>query len=186
VVLGRDHRERVGLVAVFLEIKARDLAKDFEMAVIDDQEGIVPPEDVAPETQAEIVSTPPPPKAFDPRNVVFEMEAWMPDTLASYKLRGFVQDFGGEVLASQPGQVKVRLEDLSASGWNVFRRRAVIDMELLLERNNPSQQNMLHITVIMSSPDKKALASAAWRERCKQIYVELRGYLAGNSVTPVS
>jgi hypothetical protein len=55
-------------------------------------------------------------------------------------------------------------------------------MELRLDRNNPLQQNVLHITVLMSSPDRKAPANRAWRERCNQFFCELRSYLAGASV----
>ena len=55
-------------------------------------------------------------------------------------------------------------------------------MELLLERINPRQPSLLHITVRMSSPDQRAANSPIWRERCSQIFCELRGYLAGASV----
>src|SRR5262245_23767832 len=41
-------------------------------------------------------------KVRDPHAIVHEMEAWMPDTIASYKLRGFVHDFGGHVIESIP------------------------------------------------------------------------------------
>jgi serine/threonine protein kinase len=51
----------------------------------------------------------PPPPVFDPHVVVLQMEAWMPETIAAFKLRGFVHDFGGEVLESVPGKIRVRL-----------------------------------------------------------------------------
>jgi serine/threonine protein kinase len=160
---------------------ARDLSQAFEQAIFEDQMSATTEQ--APETQAEIIATPPPPKHTDPNTLIYHMEAWMPDSLASYKLRGFVQDMCGEVLVSQPGVIKVRMEDLTSSTWNLFKKRGVIDMELQMERTNPAQPNFLLITVVMSSPDKKSLLTSSWRERCNQIFVELRGYLAGSSVS---
>ncbi len=162
---------------------ARDLAQAFEQAIFE-EEMAATAEQQSPETQAEI-SAPPQP-FFDPNSLVYQMEAWMPDSLASYKLRGFVQDMDGEVLLSQPGVIKVRMEDVTTSTWNLFKKRGLIDVELRMERNNAAQPNFLLITVVMTSPDKKSFLSATWRERCNQIYVELRGYLAGSSVTPLA
>lgn len=164
---------------------ARDLAQSFETAIFEEEASS---EDEQPlhDTQSEIMTPPPPKLAADPNTIVYQMEAWMPDTLASYKLRGFVQDMDGEVLVSQPGMIKVRMEDVTTSTWGLFKRRGLIDMELQMERNNPAQPNSLLITVVMSSPDKRALLSQSWRERCNQVFVELRGYLAGNSISPVA
>jgi hypothetical protein len=163
---------------------ARDLAQAFEQAIFVDENNASADQN-APETQADVISTPPPTtKMQDPNTIVYKMEAWLPDSLASYKLRGFVQDMCGEVLVSQPGIIKVRMEDLTGSTWHIFKKRGVIDMELQMERNNPTQPNFMLVTVVMSSPDKRAFLSASWRDRCNQIFVELRGYLAGSSVVP--
>jgi serine/threonine-protein kinase len=162
---------------------ARDLAQAFEQAIFADENNTTADQNT-PETQADVISTPPPTKMQDPNTIVYKMEAWLPDSLASYKLRGFVQDMCGEVLVSQPGIIKVRMEDLTGSTWHIFKKRGVIDMELQMERNNPTQPNFMLVTVVMSSPDKRAFLSASWRDRCNQIFVELRGYLAGSSVAP--
>ena len=109
----------------------------------------------------------------------------MPDVIASRKLRGFVQDFGGEVIESVPGTIRVRLGGESGRGlsWLGFRKKAsIIDMELRLERAASVNQNMLHITVIMNAPDRKTALNVEWRQRCNQVFCELRGYLAGSSV----
>lgn len=161
---------------------ARDLAQAFEQAILEDEMSPTAEEEST-ETQAEIVAAAQPSKPIDPNTVVFQMEASMPDSLASYKLRGFVQDMDGEVLSSEPGVIKVRLEDVTTSTWGLFKKRGLIDVELRMERCNPSQPHFMLVTVVMSSPDKKALLSASWRERCNQVFVELRGYLAGNSVS---
>ena len=45
----------------------------------------------------------------DPLTIVHHLEAWMPERVAAYKLRGFVQDVGGELIESVPGRIRVRL-----------------------------------------------------------------------------
>ncbi len=123
----------------------------------------------------------------DPKVIVYRMEAWMPDTIASFKLRGFVQDMGGEVIESIPGLIRVRIGGGRSSGplgwFGLGKKVAIIEVELYLDRANPTQPNMLNVTVIMRSPDPNASNSPLWRERCGQIFCELRSYLAGASVS---
>lgn len=177
---------------------ARDLAQEFHDALMLSQSGPIPPGGYramidAPTPKPAASDTPPPttsmtPTVYDPNAVTYRMEAWMPDAIAGHKLRGFVHDQEGEVLESVPGRIRVRLGnkagEAGALSWLVgFRRKpTVVDMELLLERNNPQQQSQLQITVLMTSPDRKLSVNPAWRERCAQIYCELRSYLAGASV----
>jgi serine/threonine-protein kinase len=156
---------------------ARELAERYEAALMGEiskaekaSEETAVPEAHVPEP------TPLPP--FDPHVVVHRMEAWMPESIATYKLRGFVQDFQGEVLESVPGMIRVRLGNRS---W-FSRGKAIVDLELVMERSNLSQQNLLNITVKMRSPDQNAVASTAWRARCTQIFCDLRAYLVGASV----
>jgi serine/threonine-protein kinase len=178
---------------------ARDLAQQFHDALMMSQSGVMaegmtrPPSDPALKSPMAETQAPPPsptPVPYDPNAMTYRMEAWMPDTIAGYKLRGFVHDHDGEVLESVPGRIRVRLGsrthgDGTALSWLVgFRRRLpAVDMELLLERNNPHQQSQLQITVHMTAPDRKSASNTAWRERCTQIFCELRSYLAGASVT---
>ncbi len=171
---------------------ARELAKRYESALFEEQD-TVPVKDLAGSsaTPPTLERPPTPPPAYDPHVVVHQLEAWMPDVLATCKLRGFVNDLGGEVLESVPGRIRVRLGNngnaLTQSGltsWFGLRRKiGIVDLELLLERTNPKQPSQLHITVRMSSPDHRAAANPVWRERCGQIFCELRGYLAGASVS---
>jgi eukaryotic-like serine/threonine-protein kinase len=142
---------------------------------------VVTEADLPPKTDVLSPSQPPP---FDPNVIVHQMEAWMPDTIATYKLRGFVQDNNGEVLESVPGMIRVRIggngaRPQGAFSWlGITRKSTVVDLELRLERNNPAQQNLLHILVLMSSPHRKA-ADPLWRDRCTEVFCELRSYLAG-------
>ena len=50
-----------------------------------------------------------PPSVNDPLAVVQTLEAWMPETIAKYKLCGFIDDVGGELIENVPGRIKVRL-----------------------------------------------------------------------------
>lgn len=125
----------------------------------------------------------------DAGSITHRMEAWMPDTIASYKLRGFVQDMGGEVLENAPGLIRVRLGNpgsrLDNSGFSWFglkRNHSIVDMDLHLERTNHKQPNYLQITVQMRPAVSKALGDPQWRRRCTHIFCELRSYLAGAAV----
>jgi serine/threonine-protein kinase len=132
----------------------------------------------------------------DPHAVVHHLEAWMPERIAAYKLRGFVTDVGGEVLESLPGLIRVRLGGKGsvyqppvqggALSWLGFgRKTGLVDMELRLERSDPVRESLLHITVTMRSQNGESGLNPEWRSRCNQIYCDLRGYLMGQT-GPVS
>jgi serine/threonine-protein kinase len=167
---------------------ARELAEMYQKALRIIEDRINPESDQTPAPAASSAPSTPPEKTpvtsaplpFDPNVIVHRMEAWMPDVIATNKLRGFVQDNAGEVLESIPGKIKMRIgHGKSAFAWlGIGRKSGVVDVELRLERNNPSQQNQLHITVLMTSPHRKS-ADAHWRERCNEVFCELRSYLAG-------
>jgi serine/threonine-protein kinase len=115
----------------------------------------------------------------------FHMEAWMPEVIAIRKLRGFVHDCGGEVLESVPGLIRVRLSrtktPTSAMSWlGLSRRSGPIDVELHLHRVDPRQENKLTIHVLFRPSHTSLLGDEKWRERCSDIFVQLRAYLMGN------
>jgi len=70
----------------------------------------------------------------------------MPDSLASYKLRGFVQDMARRGLGQSTGRHQApggrtgRLDGFQLEF--VQEAPGVIDMELQMERNNPAQPNL--------------------------------------------
>ena len=174
---------------------ALELAERFEAALAADAPLSMPAD--APyaattrrqEKQPEPEPAPPGPVECEPGAVVHQLEAWMPEAIATFKLRGFVQDVGGEVVESVPGLIRVRLGTRGSVYWRpgqgalswlgLGRRSPLIDMELRLERSNPHQQSLLRITIIMSSPDSGASANAQWRARCNQVFCDLRAYLMG-------
>jgi serine/threonine-protein kinase len=116
------------------------------------------------------------------------MEAWMPERIAIVKLRGFVHDAGGEVVESVPGLIKVRLggrKASSASGpfsWLGLRRSAApIDVELHLHHLDPAKDNRLTVHVLFRPSHPSLLTDRNWRQRCTQVFIELRAYLMGRA-----
>ncbi len=125
----------------------------------------------------------------DPLSVVHQLEAWMPEKIATYKLRGFIQDVGGELLESVPGRINVRLggkgcvytPPTRGLSWFGFGRRDSIDLELRLQRGDGARDNHLRITVIFRSSGNDLNADANWRNLCAKIYCDLRAYLMGQT-----
>ena len=128
----------------------------------------------------------------DPRAVIHQLEAWMPEKIAAYKLRGFIQDVGGEVVESVPGKIHVLLGgkgSVYASpprgpfAWLGLGRRAhTIGMELRLQRAENGRDNLLRITVVFRSTGAEVSADMAWRNLCTQIFCDLRAYLMAQGV----
>jgi eukaryotic-like serine/threonine-protein kinase len=116
----------------------------------------------------------------------FHMEAWMPERIAIMKLRGFVHDAGGEVIESVPGLIKVRLgsRKTPTSGgplsWLGLRRSSTpIEVELHLHHLDPTKDNQLTIHVLFRPSHPSLLTDRNWRQRCTQVFIELRAYLMG-------
>jgi serine/threonine protein kinase len=129
------------------------------------------------------------PAAREQSTLPFHMEAWMPERIAIMKLRGFVHDVGGEVLESLPGLIKVRLGGRSkvkvntGLSWFGLGKKSsnTVDVELHLQRTDPSIENKLAVHVLFRPSHPSQLSDQAWRGKCAKIFVELRGYLMGRS-----
>ena len=119
----------------------------------------------------------------------FNMEAWMPEKIAIMKLRGFVHDAGGEVVESLPGLIRVRLgaHNQPTGGplaWLGLRRSSsLVDVELHLKHNDPTQPNLLTVDVLFRPSHASQLNDRDWQKRCGRVFVELRSYLMGRSET---
>jgi serine/threonine-protein kinase len=122
--------------------------------------------------------------------VVHHLEAWMPEKIATYKLRGFIHDVGGELVESVPGRIQVRLGGRGSvytppsrglSWLGIGRRSNQIDMELRLQRAESGRENQLRITVVFSATGTDLNTDIAWRNLCTQIFCDLRGYLMGQT-----
>jgi len=183
---------------------ARELAERFEAALA--HEPLAPPPEsaaVQPGTKdSRAQETPPPAQTnviadYDPAVVVHRLQAWMPEKIAMYKLRGFVNEADGEIVENAPGLIRMRLggrgspygsRNQGALAWlGLGRKGGLIDVELRLERaSNPGQQSLLLITVSMRSPDcPTAPTDPSWRDRCTQVFCDLRAHLmAQGTATP--
>jgi serine/threonine-protein kinase len=175
---------------------ARDLAERFETALAHEQavqETALPPGHPGATDRtgspANGLSPTTPARVADPHAVIHHLEAWMPEQVATYKLRGFVQDSGGDVIESVPGMIRVRLGGKGSpyaepargtlSWLGLGPRSNFIDMELRLERSAAERDSLLNITVVLRPTNREVAHTLAWRERCSQIYCDLRAYVMG-------
>ncbi|HYT88882.1 MAG TPA: serine/threonine-protein kinase [Gemmataceae bacterium] len=174
---------------------ALELHERFEAALADEANGAeTMPYPVYANGPHKEKEPPPPvvtpvPEIPDPGAVIHHLEAWMPESIATHKLRGFVHDVGGEVVESVPGTIRVRLGGKGSVYWSpgqgplawlgLGRKASLIDVELRLERNKPSQQSLLSITVMMRSPEGVTALTPTYRARCNQVFCDLRAYLMG-------
>jgi serine/threonine-protein kinase len=126
------------------------------------------------------------PECQDPNIAGYELEAWMPETIALHKLCGFMHDVGGQVVESLPGLVRVRLGGVgtayhyragSFSWFGLGRKAGKIEMVLYLEPTDGERHNHLTIRVFMRSLDGGTAVDPAWRAYVDQIFCDLRGYL---------
>ena len=118
----------------------------------------------------------------------------MPDAMAMVKLKGFIHDLGGEVLESVPGVIRVRLggkpknKPKGLLGWfggsnelSFGKPMCVVaaptDLEMLMERRNANEPNVLTISIIMRC--RGGAITPEWRNNCQQIGRDLQAYLMG-------
>ncbi|MBY0459561.1 MAG: serine/threonine protein kinase [Gemmataceae bacterium] len=129
-----------------------------------------------------------------PFHVLREFEAYMPERLAAAKLRGFVEDFKAQVLASEPGLIRLRLgvPDGYQSGekkrsgimsWFAVTRPAVprgqepMELELQIEKPDPNQPRLLVALGFRPLPDYPPPNERQWAERCDKLHHILRQYM---------
>jgi hypothetical protein len=145
-----------------------------------------PPEPVALKPPAPVAVAAP---AIDPLAVVHHLEAWMPEVIATRKLRDFIHDTGAELIESVPGKIQIRLGGKGSvytapsrglSWLGLGRRSNSIDVELRLNRSE-GRSNQLRVTVIFRSPGSDISIDLAWRDLCTRIFCDLRGYLMGQT-----
>jgi serine/threonine-protein kinase len=126
-----------------------------------------------------------PPSATDA--TVEVLEAFMPQQIAVHKLRGFVQEVGGKIIASMPGLIKVRLRvnprAFKGTGWSgVFSWLGLgpkyVAMEMHMKQKEPG---VLQITVMLRPEGGGPVPdNPDWRERCAIITNALKAYLMSN------
>jgi serine/threonine-protein kinase len=128
---------------------------------------------------------------IDSQAIVCHLEAYMPHAIAEHKLRGFVQDAGGELLESIPGLIRVRLGDeetkyeLKKGFFSWFdRRTGQIEMYLRIRAADHDRLNTILLTVFLRSLDGNSPDDPNWQARCNRIAQDLRGYLMAQDIQP--
>jgi serine/threonine-protein kinase len=121
----------------------------------------------------------------DPNAIVFAFQAWMPAAVAMVKLQGLIHDIRAEVMASEPGVVRVRLPgggSMAPTGrltWLGFPRRpGPIVLELYLQQMD-ERENVLNIQARFRPGDHTPATDEHWRARCVAHFINVRGYLMG-------
>jgi serine/threonine-protein kinase len=150
-----------------------------------------PPETQTPRSSR--IRTIPVAATTDPSAVVHHIDAWMPERIAAYKLHGFIQDTGGDVLESVPGCIRVRLGGRgsaylaprrSSLAWlGIGRNNGQFDLELHLQRPTGGRENQLTVTLVLRPPCEELNSDLAWRDVCGRIFRDLRAYLMGHGST---
>ncbi len=175
---------------------ARELAQMFGLAVGEDIWAATVPagwEPVSAEepSVSEPLSAVPVPN--DPYHVTHEFMAFMPERLAAAKLRGFVEDYGGQVMTSEPGIIRMRLglpngykeakEGSGIFGWFSARRPSVprgqepIELELQMDKPDPGQPRLCVVAAFRPLKDYMPHDKQNWHFRCDKLHMALRQYL---------
>jgi serine/threonine-protein kinase len=108
------------------------------------------------------------------------LEAWMPEQIAKYKLRGFAQAVHGDITHVGPGLVRLRLRGgrIGLTWLGLTRKTGPIDMELQLKPKDENHPNLLNVTVLMRpSGGGKLPKYPEWHDFCQTVLVTLRAYL---------
>ena len=152
-----------------------------------------PPRKLAP------VSEPAPKKPVDDNDVVHELDAWMPERIAVVKLKGFVDDMGGEVAESVPGKIRVLFgqpnckyqfpgqpkappKQAGLGSWLGFGKKDVpapklIEVDLEMEKKEGQSGTMLHVTMLVRPESGPRPRRPEWFEMCDEMFKDLRAYL---------
>jgi len=170
---------------------AWDLAQSYEKAlgkrILTSRSGPSPSRSIPTLKGLDKPNAAPPIRPASRNAVEHTIEASMLEAMAMIKLKGFVYDLGGEVVESVPGMIKVRLQGQRAEkkplfGWMAGGRSVAqaiqsTDIELHMQRRDPSQANKLTITLVMRP--QGGPATADWKSTCNQITRDLQAYLMG-------
>ncbi len=181
----------------------RELCQEFSRAMgfqLTDEE-FPPQESLVDSSTHKALKPDPPVIPNDPRAMTQCFDAFMPEPIAVVKLRGFVQDVGGEILDSEPGEIRVRVghQPLQPAKANAggsmlgswFGGRSLsttpapktginaIQMQIYMARkHNSSHSNHLELTVVMRPPDRLPMNNMLeFQARCERIIKDLKAYL---------
>ena len=172
---------------------ARDLCEDMSRAVGIDFWMDTAPADLgggSSEVVTCVLAEPAPPPPAEPFVLSDTFEATLPERLAALKLKGFVDDTGGVVLASEPGLIRLVVDPApadrpTASGLFSFlsasrlagvpRGKEPIDVELKMLKLGADRVRVgvCFRPTAKYPPDDPGL----WNQRCEAVYSILRKYV---------
>jgi serine/threonine-protein kinase len=169
---------------------AAELAERFEVALLRAAEDEASPPD--PELMTDLYENPPgnledvEPPPDDPSAYEFNLEAWMPQTIALLKLRGYVTANNGTILESVPGRIRVKLTTPLPEGhadgalrWIGLGRRLMPMMLDLRMTGTQGKESQLYIQARYRPAEAPLNDGAVWRRLCVQQFIDLRSYLIG-------
>lgn len=127
--------------------------------------------------------------ASSPNQLSCIMEAWMPESIAVMKLRGFLNDLGAEVTESVPGMIRVYLKRARANpqpasggflSWLGLGKTSAPEVELTeleihMQPHESGRPNHLQIEV-QAHPTSHPPASD-WQPWCEKTISQLGSYL---------
>ncbi|HJZ58450.1 MAG TPA: hypothetical protein VKE74_26145, partial [Gemmataceae bacterium] len=131
----------------------------------------------------------------NPYRLSHTFEVSIPERLAAAKLRGFMEDVGGQVLASEPGLIRMRVgvpkgfKEVPAGGSNLFRwvstlrkpsvsrGQEPVEIELHMEKPDPAQPRLSVVVAFGPLKEYMPREPGAWRARCDMLHTMLRQYL---------
>jgi serine/threonine-protein kinase len=169
---------------------ARELAERFAAALTSSDPDSVPELTLPNDAEAEPSMRPAVSDEFDVSTITYRLEAWMPEAIAVHKLKGFMEDIGGDVVENTPGHIRVHLGGTGSAyemhgaprSWLRFgRKTGRLEMDLRMKLAHAESGNRLTIKVVMRSLEGFSPLNARWRAFTDQVFCDLRGYLLGQT-----
>ncbi len=129
-----------------------------------------------------------------PYNLMYGFSVSLPERMAAAKLRGFVEDFRGEVIESEPGLIRMRL-GLPATakkggllGWlgsagrpSIEKGQEPMEVELYMEKPDPAQIRLNVLVSIQPMREYPPKDRKLWTHRCEKVQALLRQYLGAQT-----
>jgi serine/threonine protein kinase len=135
----------------------------------------------------------PPPGGDGGERIVEALEAWMPEPVAAMKLRGFVEEVGGRVVASEPGLIRVALDPPAKKKSSVFFNwltgqppppptppplpRDPMVIELHMTKRDRGGKSRLELQVVFRAVSGPLPDDPLWRAWCQELLGKLKAYL---------
>jgi serine/threonine protein kinase len=140
----------------------------------------------------------PKPSRPDPFRVSSEFELLIPERMAAAKIRGFVEDFSGKVLSSEPGEILLQIgvpdgysPPPKEGGSTMFRWMSAarkpgvtkgqepIEVQLQMDKPDPNLARLRVAVACQPVAGYPPANLAGWKDRCDKVSSLLRQYLGG-------